>query len=389
MSIVLAVAALGAAVILLLHFALVLGSVLSLVAERHFVAIEAEIEGGRVSVIVSARNQQAVLPRLLSCLERQNTNRFEIVLVNDRSDDRTGDIMQEFSARHQSRVRLVTLIDDPGNEKPRQRALAAGAASATGDLLLITDADSWVPVDWVRTMCRPFKSHDAGLVFGPVIPGLRPGHRRRGFLELFQGFDHLLRYQYTSGLAGLGFPLGSFSNNIAVRRQALVDVGGFEEMRFTHNVGVPLTGRIRETGRWAVRAVRSRGARVFPTPDSSLSKVIRRRIRWSTGGLVARDSATRRTYSLVVTLLVGAVLLVPASVYFAWPLVLPAIGVLLGMGVLAITAGLQSSPGLGYWLSLLPNLVLFLLFESVVMIVSAVSPGKKKHRRGDSTSTGA
>ncbi|MFW6388079.1 MAG: glycosyltransferase, partial [bacterium] len=300
MTVVLAASTLAALAILLLHVALILGSLLSIVAERHFVAIEAEIEAGRVSVIVPARDDQDGLPRLLSCLERQNTNRFEIVLVNDRSEDRTEEIMREFSSRHRGRVRVVTLEEDPGAADSRQQALAAGVAAATGDLLLITDANSWVPVDWVRTMCRPFKSHDAGLVFGPVMPGREASRRRRGFLDLFQGFDQLLRYEYTSGLAGLGFPLGSFGSNIAVRRQALSDVGGFEELRFTQSVGVPLTGKIRETGRWAIRAIRSRGARVFSTPERSLSGLILRRIRWSSGGLVARDVTTRRTYASVV-----------------------------------------------------------------------------------------
>ncbi|MFP4644009.1 MAG: glycosyltransferase, partial [Spirochaetales bacterium] len=364
MSILLWVSLIAAAGIIAIHLVVAAGAVLALVAERHLIAIEAEIEPGRVSVVVPARDEEEMLPRLLACLERQNTNRFEIVLVNDRSEDRTSDIMQEFSARHEGRVRVVTLVDDPPPGNPKQRALAAGASAATGDLLLLTDADCWLPVDWVRTMCRPFRSHDVGLVFGPVIPGTKGLARQSRFLDWYQGFDQIFRFQYTAGAAGMGAPSGGFGNNIAVRRSALNDAGGFEGLRYSQTEDAQLICQIRDTGKWAIRAVRSRGARVVPAPEQKLRTLIRQSIRWNTGGLFAPDQTARLSYGVVMIFLFASVLLaissifVPVGAHATVVMVLPAFGSFVSMLLLGVLAGLFNRPGPWYWPLLVPNIIL-------------------------------
>ena len=376
MSIVIWISLVAAIGIVVIHIVVAAGAVLALIAERHLIAVEAELEQGRVSVVVPARDEETVLPRLLACLERQNTNRFEIVLVNDRSEDKTADIMQEFSSRHPGRVRVVTLVDDPPPGNPKQRALAAGAAAATGDLLLFTDADCWLPVDWVRTMCRPFRSHEVGLVFGPVIPGTKGLDRRPRFIDWYQGFDQIFRFQYTAGAAGMGTPSGGFGNNIAVRRSALKDAGGFEGLRYSQTEDAQLICQVRDTGRWAIRAVRSRGARVVPAPAEKLRPLVRQSIRWNTGGLFAPDPTTRLSYGVVMIFLFISVILaiaaviVPAGATATVAMVLPAVGSFVSMLLLGILAGLFNSPGHWYWPLLIPNILVSMLFYSWVTLLT-------------------
>ena len=376
MSVLLWISLIAATGIVVIHLVVAVGAVLALLAERHLVAVEAEIEQGRVSVVVPARDEEELLPRLLTCLERQNTNRFEIVLVNDRSEDRTPEIMQEFSARHSERVRVVTLVDDPPPGNPKQRALAAGASAATGDVLLLTDADCWLPVDWVRTMCRPFRSHDVGLVFGPVIPGTKGLDRGPRFLDWYQGFDQIFRFQYTAGAAGMRAPSGGFGNNIAVRRTALNDAGGFEGLRYSQTEDAQLICQIRDTGRWAIRAVRSRGARVVPAPEEKLRPLVRQSIRWNTGGLFAPDPTARLSYGVVMIFLFVSVILaiaavfVPVSAEVGKAMVLPAVGSFVSMLLLAILAGVFNSPGRWYWPLLIPNIILSMVLYSWVTLLT-------------------
>lgn len=367
------IAALG---IVVIHVIVAAGALLALLAERHLIAVEAEIEQGRVSVVVPVMNEERVLPRLLARLERQNTNRFEIVLVDDRSEDRTPAIMQEFSARYPGRVRVVTLVDDPPPGNPKQRALAAGVAAATGDILLLTDADCWLPVDWVRTMCRPFRSHDVGLVFGPVIPGTRGLDRRPRFLDRYQGFDQIFRFQYTAGAAGIGAPSGGFGNNIAVRRAALKDAGGFEGLRYSQTEDAQLICQLRDTGRWSIRAVRSRGARVVPAPEEGLRPLIRQSIRWNTGGLFAPDITTRLSYGVVMLFLFVSVLLalaavvIPTEGQMTAALLIPALGSFVSMLILGILAGVFNKPGRWYWPLLIPNILVSMGLYSWVTLLT-------------------
>lgn len=370
MSVLFWISLIAAVAIVAVHVVVAFGALISLLAERHLVAVEAEIEAGRVSIVVPARNEERLLPRLLGCLERQNTNRFEIVLVNDRSNDATGELMHEFSSRHAGRVRVVTLVDDPPSGNPKQRVLAAGVAAATGDLLLLTDADCWLPIDWVRTMIRPFKSHDVGLVFGPVVPGVKGLGRKPRFIDWYQGFDQVFRFQYTAGAAGIGRPSGGFGNNIAVRREALTDAGGFEGLRYSLTEDAQLICQIRETGRWTIRAVRSRGARVVPAPELKLGKVIRQSIRWNTGGLFAPDMTARVSYGVVMLFLFFSVLLAPFALISAPALMLPAAGSFVSMMLLGVLAGLVNRPGRWYWPLLLPNVLLSMLLYSLVTLLT-------------------
>ena len=95
----------------------------------------------RLSVIVPARNEEASLTECLTSLTRSTHPDLEIVVVDDRSEDRTPDIVADVASRD-PRVRLV-----PGQPLPtgwfgKPWACWQGARDAHGDLLLFTDADT-------------------------------------------------------------------------------------------------------------------------------------------------------------------------------------------------------------------------------------------------------
>lgn len=96
-----------------------------------------------VSVIVPARNEERNLPRLLPTLMAQRYPRFEVIVVDDQSEDATPRILEEWS-RQDPRLRVVG-----GERLPREEgwlgkphAMHQGARAASGDWLLFTDADT-------------------------------------------------------------------------------------------------------------------------------------------------------------------------------------------------------------------------------------------------------
>src|ERR1700685_503815 len=92
-----------------------------------------------VSVIVPARNEEACLGTCLASLTSQFGVSFEIIVVDDHSTDRTGEIAKSFSSR------LVPLIDAgllPAGWTGKNHAVTAGCKTARGEWLLFTDADT-------------------------------------------------------------------------------------------------------------------------------------------------------------------------------------------------------------------------------------------------------
>lgn len=93
-----------------------------------------------VSVLVAARNEARALPQALPTLLAQVHPRFEIIAVDDRSQDSTGAILDDF-ARRDGRLRALHVRELPPGWLGKVHALQAAYEQSRGDWLLFTDAD--------------------------------------------------------------------------------------------------------------------------------------------------------------------------------------------------------------------------------------------------------
>ena len=96
--------------------------------------------GPRVSIIVAARNEERNIQEALASLLRLSYPDYELIVVDDRSEDGTGAILDAMAAVN-SRLRIIHLTELPAGWLGKNHALWRGAREATGELLLFTDAD--------------------------------------------------------------------------------------------------------------------------------------------------------------------------------------------------------------------------------------------------------
>jgi len=94
----------------------------------------------RVSMVVAARDEERHIEAAVRSLLAQSHGDFELIVVNDRSTDRTADILETLS-RADTRLRVVHVRELPHGWLGKNHALHAGAAAADGELLLFADAD--------------------------------------------------------------------------------------------------------------------------------------------------------------------------------------------------------------------------------------------------------
>jgi glycosyltransferase involved in cell wall biosynthesis len=94
----------------------------------------------RVSVIIAARNEEREIEVALESVLTQNYDNLEVLVVNDRSTDGTGQILERM-AQEYPELRIVTITALPARWLGKNHALYTGARQATGQLLLFTDAD--------------------------------------------------------------------------------------------------------------------------------------------------------------------------------------------------------------------------------------------------------
>ena len=102
-----------------------------------------------VTIIAAARDEAARAEHAADSLRAQSYPGLEIVLVDDRSTDATGEILDRLAASD-SRIRSLHVTELPEGWLGKCHALARGAEEAKGEWLLFTDGDVWMKPDALR-----------------------------------------------------------------------------------------------------------------------------------------------------------------------------------------------------------------------------------------------
>jgi len=100
-----------------------------------------EHEKPKVSIILPARNEEKFIEKCLDSLIKQDYDNYEIITINDSSNDSTGDIIKKYSEKF-PKVVFVDAKPKPDGWMGKNWACIEGYKKASGDLLLFTDADT-------------------------------------------------------------------------------------------------------------------------------------------------------------------------------------------------------------------------------------------------------
>lgn len=137
----------------------------------------------RVSIIIPARNEERNVEEALKSVLAQDYEDLEVIVVNDRSTDRTGVILNGM-AREDPRLRVVHVTELPSGWLGKNFALYRGTQRASGDLLLFTDADVVMHPSTLRQAVGYMAAHEIDhLAVAPDV--WMPGMLLRVFVVAF------------------------------------------------------------------------------------------------------------------------------------------------------------------------------------------------------------
>lgn len=112
----------------------------------------------KVSVIIPARNEERNLEEALRSVLSLDYPNYELIVLNDRSEDYTGEILDRMAQEH-PQLRVVHITDLPPGWLGKNHALYQGAQASSGELLLFTDADIVMAPDTLRRTVAYLQQH--------------------------------------------------------------------------------------------------------------------------------------------------------------------------------------------------------------------------------------
>jgi chlorobactene glucosyltransferase len=201
--------------------------------------------GPFVSVIVPVRNEERAVARCLESLLAQDYEDYEVIVVDDSSQDSTASIVESLAARD-PRLQLIRAKPLPDGWLGKPHALAEGEATARGEILLLTDADTTHSARSVSWAVTNMQAHRADILSGYL-------DQRYGSL----GESIVVPTMYAMLLLvplfllprtkspGPSFAIGQY---VAMRREALVAVGGFESIKDSIVDDMAMAARMKDFG---------------------------------------------------------------------------------------------------------------------------------------------
>src|SRR5262245_31517011 len=182
----------------------------------------------RCSVVIASRNVESRIEATIRRVLAQRDLETELLVVDDRSTDRTGEILRQV-ASEDARLRVIRVEALPEGWLGKCHACHVGANAATGEWILFTDADCWLKPDVVARALRFADGERVDHVtltpdIGARGPGVRAWHLMflLSFANWFSGVNRERPKSY------LG--LGAFN---LVRASAYRACGGYEALRLT------------------------------------------------------------------------------------------------------------------------------------------------------------
>ena len=182
----------------------------------------------RVSVIVPARNEADTIGPALKSRLLDDYPEIEFIVIDDRSDDGTGAVIDRV-AEGDSRVQKIRIASLPEGWLGKTHALELGVRRATGEWLLLSDADVVLTIGALRRASAVAEAD--GLDFIALVPGYHTG----SFLvdAVWAVFLRMLALSVDPGKvrdAASPVAMGSGAFNL-VRRSAFEETPGFEHLR--------------------------------------------------------------------------------------------------------------------------------------------------------------
>ena len=233
-----------------------------------------------ITIILSARNEADSIGKCLECLVNQTypSSRYEIIPVNDASEDQTMGIINDYMLKN-DRIKPINIKPGQRQKQGKINAIDLGILNAKGEIIITTDADTWMGTEWISKMVGSF-DNSTGFVLGITLDQIsnNPVHA-------FQALDGIGILVIAAALADMHNPITCRGTNIAFRKDAYLEVRDkVLHLSSTRGNREWLMQEINNNTDWEITSQVSPDSFVYTSAPDKWTALINQRARWASTG---------------------------------------------------------------------------------------------------------
>ena len=232
----------------------------------------------KISVIVPARNEEAVIEQCIVSLLQQSYPKelLEIIVVDDHSTDGTAGIVKQYGKQG---ILLIPPREQPGAQHTafKKKAIEAAIQASTGTLIVTTDADCIFHRDWIKTIAAFHQYSKAVFIAAPVK--IKPAN---SLLSAFQSIDFAILQGITAASVYKKFHNMCNGANLAYEKTVFNEVNGFKNIdHIASGDDMLLMQKIYSKSPGGIAYLKAAAAIVETSPAHDMKAFFNQRIRWA------------------------------------------------------------------------------------------------------------
>lgn len=252
----------------------------------------------KLSIVIPFKNEEKNIPALVESIIELNYPRelFEIIFVDDNSDDDTVNLIHSCFSKEQSKGIDFLVINSVSTSKsPKKDAITTAINKAKYEWIITTDADCILPKYWLDSFDEFIQLNDVVSIAAPVAY-----LETNSFLSRFQVLDFLSLQAATIGAFGIKKPFLCNGANFAYKKAIFNQLNGFVgNTDIASGDDIFLLEKINKTFPNQIKFLKCHHAIVNTKPQDSFVNLVSQRVRWA-----AKTSAYQNVFGKLTGVLV-------------------------------------------------------------------------------------
>ena len=226
-----------------------------------------------ISIMIPAHNEGTVIRNTVDNILKLDYDRYELIIIDDRSEDNTADVIKQIAEEHPNIKYLIREKDAfPGKSAVLNDALEI----AGGEAILVFDADARIEPDFIKKLLPKLEPEDVGAVQARKVIS----NRNDNFLTRCQDNEMALDTHFQIGRDAVKGAVELRGNGELIKRTALNDIGGWNNYTITDDLDMSTRMQIKG---WDIRFCPD--VCVYEEGVLKYIPLIRQRRRWIEGSI--------------------------------------------------------------------------------------------------------